>query len=96
MEWQPIDSAPKDGSLVDLWWEGVRFVDCFWMNYNPSFPTRTVGWICAKTPGTPFSLSDIKAEPSHWMIVGPPSDVEAGIPIYASHDATDDVLGEEG
>ena len=27
--WQPIETAPKD-VLVDLLWEGKRFVDCNW------------------------------------------------------------------
>jgi hypothetical protein len=30
MEWQPIDQAPKDGTIVDLWARGKRFAHCFW------------------------------------------------------------------
>lgn len=28
--WQPISTAPKDGSYVDLWASGERFTDCRW------------------------------------------------------------------
>ena len=28
--WQPIDTAPKDGTKVDLWCDGERLTDCVW------------------------------------------------------------------
>ena len=32
--WQPIETAPRDGTLVDLWFAGhgwdCRVSDCFW------------------------------------------------------------------
>ena len=28
MDWQPMDSAPTDGTLVDLNFDGVRRIDC--------------------------------------------------------------------
>ncbi len=41
--WQPIESAPKDGTVIDLWWQedndqGYRIPDChfrdddFWID----------------------------------------------------------------
>lgn len=29
-EWQPIGTAPQDGTTVDLWVSGDRAPDCFW------------------------------------------------------------------
>jgi hypothetical protein len=29
--WRPIAEAPKDGTPVELWAEGRRFANCYWM-----------------------------------------------------------------
>lgn len=31
MEWQPIETAPRD-ERIDLWSGGERVPDCFWMD----------------------------------------------------------------
>ena len=37
-EWQPLDTAPRDGSKIDVWTEnGVRYVDVFWYE-GSAFP----------------------------------------------------------
>jgi hypothetical protein len=28
--WQPIETAPKDGTVIDLWCGGERYADCQW------------------------------------------------------------------
>lgn len=28
--WQPIESAPKDGEIIDLWEDGGRYPECWW------------------------------------------------------------------
>ncbi len=30
--WQPIEQAPKDGTVIDLWCNGERYTDMFWSN----------------------------------------------------------------
>lgn len=54
-EWQPIESAPKDGRAVDLWvtikhhdcsdWTG-RFTDCYWSGVGSAEPD----WLQDTTP----------------------------------------------
>jgi hypothetical protein len=55
--WQPIETAPKDGTAVDLW-KGVRLTDCYWCSlpYAGDIPW---GWTCQ-------SLGRI-TNPTHWM-----------------------------
>lgn len=50
MGWQPIETAPKDGTVIDVWldsWTGPeRVCDVFWGRYWPDVigsETR-VGW----------------------------------------------------
>jgi hypothetical protein len=73
--WQPIDTAPKDGTRVDLWakmWQvyndeftGKRFADCYWTN-GDSMSGRHAHW----------RELDPSWRPTHWMpLPEPPSDV---------------------
>ena len=61
--WQPIEVAPQNGTIVDLWVpspdsDGYRLADCLWSDD---------GWkqIYAESGGT-FSVNTDFA-PSHWM-----------------------------
>lgn len=65
--WRDIASAPRDGTVVDLWRDGERLLDFSWSveqqrwEKKVGYPTRT---IVLTTP------------PTHWMPV-PPAAVEA-------------------
>jgi hypothetical protein len=59
-EWQPIETAPKDGTVIDLWipgWE--RFADCHWSKIEPAGWTSDFGDVVLECTGN--------TEPTHWM-----------------------------
>lgn len=74
-EWQKIETAPKDGTKVDLWakcwrayndsWEYQRFPDCWWYvpgheaNRRPHWQGLGDGWC-----------------PTHWQPLPEPPEVE--------------------
>lgn len=55
MTWQPIESAPKDGTIIDLWARGLtgmrRVADC---------QVRNGEWYCR-------AHFDIVRHATHWM-----------------------------
>jgi hypothetical protein len=62
--WQDIKSAPRDGTVIDLWADDKRWTDCHWTGAN---------WF------TPYGIYNCGAEmelhghhPSHWMPLPPP------------------------
>jgi len=63
MEWKPIDSAPKDGTKVDLWilhefsGSSFRVPDCYWINNR---------WV---QTGIPLNRGE---RPTHWSLPLPP------------------------
>lgn len=64
-EWKPIETAPKDGTAVDLWIVAGKFnrrvADCRYVDD---------GWICHEGYiGQRFWPS---AEPTHWMPLSEP------------------------
>lgn len=65
--WRRIDSAPTDGSLVDLWWvydgKGTRLCDCFWSTDGAS-----PGWRQRSPDGVVHELiPDDLRQATHWM-----------------------------
>lgn len=77
MNWQPIETAPKDGSFIDIWVtgpdeKGWRETDFYWNGRN--FVTDFEGMHIL--PGSAIYI------PTHWMPLPPPpasdSDVDAG------------------
>lgn len=84
--WQPIETAPRDGRLLDLWVPGEffgRMADCFWG--TPDHCCGEAGVYCDSDwhrlePGWIVSAlnAPVDAEPTHWMpLPDPPSVKEA-------------------
>jgi hypothetical protein len=78
IEWQPIETAPRDGTKVDLWirnvgWSGYRVTDCFWGCVGSGavlrpFTGQENGWYY-QVPGERIMIDKT---PTHWMLVEPP------------------------
>lgn len=70
-DWQPIETAPKDGTVVDLW-AGSRLANCFW-NQDPIADANDDDscWCqqYSELPTASFSLADYDPQPTYWMKV---------------------------
>lgn len=60
--WQPIDTAPHDGTALLL--------------FHPEWDTLLVGLHYAETAGWQSSCGDLLDEPTHWMPLPPPPQVQ--------------------
>lgn len=71
MEWQPIETAPKDGTFIDVWCSGLhnpagaRETDAYWDGTQ---------WMCKMFErGGPFTVGFyVTDKPTHWMPLPPP------------------------
>ena len=76
-EWQPIETAPKDGEPLDLWVKCTydneisgRYVDCYWGDFNWR-------WRDDKYDGHGGPIGVDNGETfiaTHWMRVDPPAE----------------------
>lgn len=58
-EWQTIETAPKDGTLIDLWIGGERYVDCYWRKAEDWEDDDASGWVS--------QYEKVLGAPTHWM-----------------------------
>jgi hypothetical protein len=57
-EWQPIETAPKEGPLIDIWFNGKRWADCHYDSICDEWRTLSPGG----------RLVSVKARHvTHWM-----------------------------
>lgn len=62
MDWQPIETAPKDGHHILLYRPEIQFV-----GYWPFAASVGEFW-CINAPGMPY----MNPPPTHWMPLLPP------------------------
>lgn len=85
--WQAIDTAPKDGTDIDLWCRSYRTTDARWA-LRKDWHRRPLGegW-CVAHPEPPFTQDGeeyfgfpISNEPTHWMpLPSPPIEPVAAV-----------------
>ena len=65
--WQPIETAPKDGTIVDLWVGGKRHANCFWAcAVGDNDGSWRQQW--AEYDASSFGVFEtVGKEPTHWM-----------------------------
>jgi hypothetical protein len=81
-QWQSIETAPKDGSLIDLLVDGMRVADCRWFfskneRGEPLVRPAWDGWIRDKVWVGQYP-SGVGGTPTHWMpIPAAPTAIQA-------------------
>jgi len=70
MNWQPIETAPKDGTEILTWDDLFGYQVAHWGEYeHPLNETLETGW----TDGLSPVLGD-SGEPTHWTPLEPPQE----------------------
>lgn len=86
-EWQPIEMAPKDGATIAIFcYNGERWNEVFWHRGFERWAMRWAG------PGGMRGVIIPDGQPTHWMPLPPPPGSDPGIPVYKTHDATDEFV----
>jgi hypothetical protein len=64
-QWQPIETAPKDETILDLWAEEGRFPECWWSGER---------WISYYSGNVETPIDEVVfaiKNPTHWMPLPP-------------------------
>ncbi len=75
-EWKPIDSAPRDGSRIDVFVQAEgRITDVFWGTEDSrghEYPPPRTGWVYLESGVEGPYLRYIDNAPTHWMPIPDP------------------------
>ena len=75
-EWQPLTTAPRDGSKLDVWTaNGFRYIDVFWYE-GPAYPEGAFVYYDSNLR----DLIDVD-DATHWMV--PPAPPRDETPAHA-------------
>lgn len=80
LDWEPIDTAPRDGTLVDLWANGRRWTDFAYQSDGVR------GW--CREEGHPVTYRHLLTPPTHWRRITGPKDPRPTIDAAAPASAT--------
>ena len=70
-QWKPIETAPKDGTICDLWVCGARAPSCYWNDDDGLCGAPHWRQNYAEVQGCSFELPGI---PTHWKpLPSPPA-----------------------
>ena len=74
MGWQPIETAPRDGTVIDLWADGERWPDCYWGKRRywsvDGDETKTSAWLMEPPDWIWATMNEripCDVAPTHWM-----------------------------
>ncbi len=75
--WQPIDTAPDDGTKIDVFANGKRYANVRWsfsVNSNTGDRIKSAwdGWVYDGCSGQSYTPNLIGVEPTHWLPLPPP------------------------
>lgn len=76
MDWQPIDSAPKDGGWIIAYCDG-HVMPLIWVEADEYCDYKS-GWCfgTADWGGTLYDgVNEVRVPPTHWMPLPPPPTV---------------------
>lgn len=69
--WRPIETAPRDGTIVDLLIDGQRLPNCYWSDVAESAEGRCDGAWVHKRSDIPVEWHPYddgeRSAPSHWL-----------------------------
>lgn len=75
-EWQPINTAPKDGTVIDLWAGDYRYTNAYWFDHikrNGGWNGNLSGWVF-EGEGTEYVYED----PTYWRRIPRSPEEERG------------------
>jgi hypothetical protein len=78
-EWQPIETAPKDGTPIDV------YIIMLEERYPDVYFDSSVGFFCWDIEGTGKRIIFDKTSPSHWMPIPLPPQSPSSIGEQPAH-----------